>query len=223
MYATLDGEVRHFHNGIPYTEDGSVVIRNLAGAAHHYHQGLPYDANSKLIRIGGNPTYFGSGAAPFQDTRLSTVEGSVAHIANGVAYSDASRVTTVAGPVPPPELGPELLRGGNFNTPKDWAIGIEWAVNYGSAKSVAGSGSLLKQEPPELVEGKTYRMQFHITRRDAGAVTPRVMGTAGASATSAGKYSQDIVAGASGPTGFNSNAAFQGILDSASLKEVLNP
>lgn len=99
LYTTLGSTPpHHFHNGIPYEEDGSVAM--ATGAPNHYHQGLGFSANGRLIAVAANPDYFGSGAAPFllsNPGRLCSSDVAIDHVSSGVSYSITDRVSAAGG------------------------------------------------------------------------------------------------------------------------------
>lgn len=116
-------------------------------------------------------------------------------------------------------VGSEELTNGSFTTDTDWTKGAGWTIAGGVAAGTGPSGSVLSQEPT-LIEGDTYRITFDVVTRTAGAVTPRVQGVVGDSVTAVGSYTQYIVAGASGTTGMNKNAAFEGSVDNISVRRL---
>lgn len=81
------GVPAYFHNGIPYEADGAVAA--FTGAPTHFHQGLPFNIEGRLCRIGAaEPSYFGSGAAPFASSRLNDIpSASPTHYSSGVGYN----------------------------------------------------------------------------------------------------------------------------------------
>lgn len=72
-------------------------------------------------------------------------------------------------------------------------------------------------------EGETYRLTFTIVSISGGSVTPYVAGTAGDPIVSAGDYSVDIVAGASGGVKFAATASLTIVMDDVSIVRVLDP
>jgi hypothetical protein len=90
--------VDHFHNGLPYEADGALSMDNV-GAITHHHQGLPFTALGRLA-IGLTPTYFGSGAAPFNvDGRLAVATVIPTHFSSGVGYTGAGISVNAIAPV----------------------------------------------------------------------------------------------------------------------------
>jgi len=80
LTATLD-----YTNGLPY-EGGALAVDTI-GAISHYHMGLPYTAVNRLATTSNAPTYYGSGAAPFDAAgRLCIVAGVIADYSSGVPY-----------------------------------------------------------------------------------------------------------------------------------------
>jgi hypothetical protein len=74
----------YFANGLPY--DAGKLAVDAITAIDHYHQGLPFTAVGRLAIIEADPTYYGSGAAPFNASRLCVGGLPIDHYASGVPY-----------------------------------------------------------------------------------------------------------------------------------------
>jgi hypothetical protein len=81
----------YFTNGLPY--DAGLVAIDTAGVVDHYHQGLPFTEVGRLVVTQNAPLYFSTGAAPFADSKLCATEDEVTHWVNGVPYTAVSAVS----------------------------------------------------------------------------------------------------------------------------------
>jgi len=86
LTATLD-----YTNGLPY--EGGLLAIDTIGAISHYNMGLPFTAVDRIAATVSAPTYFGSGAAPFDAAgRLCIVAGAIADYSSGVPYLATGQV-----------------------------------------------------------------------------------------------------------------------------------
>jgi len=76
--------------GIPYDATGVAV--DLTGVIDHYHQGLPFTANGRLCVVQTAPAYYGSGAAPFLNERLTMDTTGIDHYSSSIPYTIAGGI-----------------------------------------------------------------------------------------------------------------------------------
>lgn len=63
-----------------------------------------------------------------------------------------------------PELGPELIANGSFDTPTDWDLDADWSITGGQAVYTPGGAvNNCSQTSLGLVDGNTYRVSFDYT------------------------------------------------------------
>lgn len=103
----------------------------------------------------------------------------------------------------------------NFDDDDAWTAGSGWEIGAGVATGTLASADLAQTIPTKLTEGATYTLTFTMTR-SAGSVVPKVGGTSGTSRSTAGTFSEDIVAGATDILAFT-GTGFTGTLDAVSL------
>lgn len=125
-----------------------------------------------------------------------------------------------------PQLGPELLSNGGFDTDTVWTKPAEWTISGGIA-SVASTGTRnLTQALGTLIEGRRYMVSFTVLNYTAGTITAAILGTpvaSGAAIAANGTFSDILTAGA-GPISLRLQAELNTILsvDNVSLREVLS-
>ena len=117
-------------------------------------------------------------------------------------------------------LGPDLVDNGTFTTDTEWTKGTGWTISGGTATHAAGTASTLQQSI--LLPNETfYRVQFDVTGRTAGSVTPIVgSGTGTAIVADATNIKETIYMASGGQLNFNATSDFDGSIDNVSLKDV---
>lgn len=118
------------------------------------------------------------------------------------------------------QFGPELVVNGGFDSDTIWTKGTGWTIEDGTAVGAAGSASALTQGPADLTQGVTYRVMFDIVTISAGGVGPNIGSTLGTIQTVAGRYVEDVIAGAGSAIVMDKDAAFVGKIDNVSVREV---
>lgn len=114
---------------------------------------------------------------------------------------------------------PECATNGTFATDTAWTKGAGWSIGAGVATATGAISTALSQTSAEqLVEGQLYRVTYTITR-SAGGLIPSVGGTAGTERTSAGTYTDLIIAGSTQTLAFTGNG-FTGTLDNVKINLV---
>lgn len=117
-------------------------------------------------------------------------------------------------------LGSELVSNGDFASDTVWVKGTGWTIASGVATHAAGSASDLDQTI-SVTEDLYYRVEFDVSGRTAGSVTPKVGGTAGTAITADDTdIKETIQAGANADIVFSATSDFDGSVDNVSVKSV---
>lgn len=120
------------------------------------------------------------------------------------------------------DLGPELVSNGDFASDTVWVKGTGWTIGSGVATHAAGTASDLEQTIA-ITEDTFYRVEFDVTGRTAGSVTPVVGGTSGTAITADDTdIKETIRAGATGTIAFSATSDFDGSIDNVSVKTATN-
>lgn len=115
----------------------------------------------------------------------------------------------------------QYVTNGAFASDTGWTKGAGWTIGAGVATATGAISTDLSQNAAfPLVEGMSYTLTFTVTR-SAGGVIPKLGGTAGTERTSAGTFTETIVAGSTQTIVFSGNA-FTGTLDAISIKPTYN-
>lgn len=111
----------------------------------------------------------------------------------------------------------EHAANGAFASDTDWDKGSGWSIGSGVATAAGAISTAISQDAELTINaGQPYVVTMTITR-DAGSLTPSVGGTAGTARSSAGTYSEIIIAGSTQVLAFT-GASFTGTLDNVSVK-----
>ena len=106
---------------------------------------------------------------------------------------------------------------GTFATDTGWTKGAGWTIGSGVATAAGALSTAISQSAGVTINaGQPYVVTMTITR-DAGSLTPSVGGTAGTARSSAGTYSEIIIAGSTQTLAFT-GAGFTGTLDNVTVK-----
>lgn len=117
-------------------------------------------------------------------------------------------------------LGSELVSTGDFASDTNWTKGTGWTIGSGVATHAAGTASEISQDI-SAVEDTYYRVEFDVSGRTAGSVTPELGGTAGTAISADDTdIKETIRAGADGDIAFSATSDFDGSIDNVSVKEV---
>ena len=78
----------HFSNGLGFEADGTLSIQ-FDGVVDHWHQGIPFTAVGRVVLSQNPPNFFSSGATPVVSNQsiASTNAGAVDHYVHGVGYT----------------------------------------------------------------------------------------------------------------------------------------
>lgn len=111
----------------------------------------------------------------------------------------------------------EHVTNGTFATDTGWTKGAGWTIGSGVATAAGAISTAISQNAGVTINaGQPYVVTMTITR-DAGSLTPSLGGTAGTARSSAGTYSEIIIAGASQTIAFT-GSGFTGTLDTVTIK-----
>ena len=117
-------------------------------------------------------------------------------------------------------LGTELVSNGDFASDTIWTKGTGWTISGGTGTHAAGTASDINQTV-SVLEDTYYRLEFDVTGRTAGSVTPDIGGTNGtAISADATDIKETIRAGAGGDIRFEATSDFDGSIDNVSLKQI---
>ena len=116
----------------------------------------------------------------------------------------------------------ELVTNGGFASDTVWSHGATWVISGGAAcVPIASGGDQINDQTVAITAGVTYRVVFTVTSISAGNVKVVLGGVYGTPRSTAGTFTEDIVAGSTDSLiGFQANATFVGCMDNASLKEI---
>lgn len=117
-------------------------------------------------------------------------------------------------------LGAELVSNGDFATDTIWTKGTGWTIGSGTATHGTGTASDLSQAV-SITQDVYYRLEFDVSGRTAGSVTPKVGNTSGtAISADTTDEKESIRAGAGTDVTFSATSDFDGSIDNVSLKEI---
>jgi hypothetical protein len=106
--------------------------------------------------------------------------------------------------------GSNLVTNGTFASDTGWTDGL-WVIAVGVATKTAGIASNIEQSI-SVVAGTHYYLTYTMTRT-AGTLTPQIGGTNGTVRSTAGTYSEEIVASTTGNLKFQADSTFTGTID----------
>lgn len=113
----------------------------------------------------------------------------------------------------------ELVTGGNMDAAGNWTADANWTISGGVAQHTAGAADTVSQGFA-TTSGKWYRINYDVSGRSAGSVTPRLTGgsiRAGSPAVTDGQFGDRIQATTGNDTlSFLASADFNGALDTVS-------
>lgn len=113
--------------------------------------------------------------------------------------------------------GPDLVLTGDFATDTNWIKGTGWTIS-GTATHAAGTASELSQNIT-LADSTYYRLQFDVSGRTAGSVTPEVGGVLGtAISADATGIKESIRTSTDNDIAFVATSDFDGSIDNVSVK-----
>lgn len=112
----------------------------------------------------------------------------------------------------------ESIVNGEFATDTDWTKGTGWTISAGTANKAAGVGSDLEQDISSD-SGKLYVLNYDISGRTAGTVTPDIGGQNGVVRSEDGSFEETITAQAV-DTFFRleADSSFDGSIDNVSVR-----
>ena len=115
-------------------------------------------------------------------------------------------------------LGSELLTNGDFSVDANWTKGTGWTIGGGVGNHASGSASSLIQSSGAGAAW-TVKTVYTITAISGGDILINIGGTAGATRTTLGTYTETLLAGGS-QVNFNASSGFNGSIDNASVKRI---
>jgi hypothetical protein len=119
---------------------------------------------------------------------------------------------------------PELVINGDFASSAGWTLGGGWSISGGVAST--SSGGDLSRTPSVPITSGTYRTKYTVVSRASGTTTIKVSGVPGATRSTTGTFTEDIVIGAdtSNQTiviaGGAGGGAFSGAIDNVSVTKI---
>lgn len=117
----------------------------------------------------------------------------------------------------------ESITNGTFDTDSDWTKGTGWTISGGTANKSAGVASDLQQDITS-VTGTTYVVEYEISGRTAGSITPDVGGTNGVTRSEDGSFEEQIIGGAVDTVfRLEADSLFDGSVDNVSVKGSVVP
>lgn len=118
--------------------------------------------------------------------------------------------------------GPDLVVNGDFAADTDWTKGTGWTIGSGTANKAAGVGSDLSQDI-SAVEDTTYVVEYDISGRTAGTLTPDIGGTNGTARSINDSFRELITGGASDTLlRFEADSSFDGSIDNVVIRKFSN-
>lgn len=105
----------------------------------------------------------------------------------------------------------------------EWTKGTGWSINTGTGKfeATAASSALSQTLVPPIVAGMTYMVTFTIDSVTAGSVQISLGGATGTVRSTAGTFSEDIVAGSDGVLSLT-GTGFSGVIDNFDVRMAKN-
>jgi hypothetical protein len=123
-------------------------------------------------------------------------------------------------------FGPELVTNGTFDSGASWTASGNWTIGSGIASCTAGSFSALIQVIASIGAGRTFRIEFDLTRSAGSIGEIRMGGGTGASKvagpySTTGRISVNVVQSIAGTDfRFVTDTSFVGSVDNVSVREV---
>jgi hypothetical protein len=120
----------------------------------------------------------------------------------------------------PLDLGSEMVTNGTFNTANDWTLNSNWGISGGTANADGTSSDPMFQNGV-VASGKSYKVTYTLSNFTQGSVYVDLgLGGIGATRTSAGTYTETIVAGSSNTRFYlRGSGNFIVSIDNISVKE----
>ena len=113
-------------------------------------------------------------------------------------------------------LGGNLILTPDFAADANWTKGTGWTISGGTANAAAGSASDLSQTAAPLTSGRVYRVQYTVSSRTAGTVTPKCGTQAGTAQNSNATFTELIVANGTAFL-FSKDSSFDGKIDDVTV------
>jgi len=112
----------------------------------------------------------------------------------------------------------ESILNGNFDTDTIWTKGTGWTISGGTANKAAGVGSDLEQDISSD-SGKLYVLNYDISGRTTGTVTPDIGGQNGVTRSENGSF-EETIEGLAVDTSFRleADSSFDGSIDNVSVR-----
>jgi hypothetical protein len=118
-------------------------------------------------------------------------------------------------------LGDDIITNGTFAADSDWTKGTGWSIGSGVATHAAGTASNIVQALG-LDASTVYQVEFTVSNRTAGSLTPAVGGVVGTSVTTNATHTEDITTATAQSIYFSASSDFDGDLDNVTLKRAGN-
>ncbi len=115
--------------------------------------------------------------------------------------------------------GREYCTNGNFTSSTGWTTGAGWSIGAGIATAAGAiSTALTRNAAFTLVAGIAYTTTYTVLTASAGSISLSIGGTAGTARTTAGTYTETIIAGATQVIALT-GAGFTGTIDNVTIND----
>lgn len=109
----------------------------------------------------------------------------------------------------------EYVTNGGFTSDADWTKGTGWTISGDKANATTATSDLEQTSALTLVEGQAYSVTYTMTQ-SVGDVTIKIGGNSGTTQTTAGTYTETIIAGDSQLIEFTGDG-FTGTIDNVTV------
>lgn len=117
----------------------------------------------------------------------------------------------------------ESVTNGTFDADTDWTKGTGWTISSGTANKAAGVASDLEQDITS-VTSKLYVVNYGVSGRTVGTITPDIGGTNGVTQSDNGSF-EELITGGGVDTilRFEADSSFDGSIDNVSVRGSIAP
>lgn len=115
-------------------------------------------------------------------------------------------------------LGADLVVNGGMTTDATWTKGTGWTIVGGAASDGTQGADADLTQNVTAVTSTDYNVNFKVTARSAGVVTPVVGDTEGTDRSTVATFDETITAGAGTDIDIRASSTFVGVVDDVSIK-----